>query len=70
MYKTEGLRETIPYRAKLCRAKLSSGETIRRAKLLSLSEKFVTFARQKFHPIIVKVSLVEVEMNLRGKEVI
>ena len=37
----------LPYRAKLCRAKFSSGEIIRRAKFWSLSEKFVTFARRK-----------------------
>ena len=36
------------HRAKLCRAKFSSGETIRRAKFSSLNEKFVTFARQSF----------------------
>ena len=35
-----------PYRAKLCRAKFSSGDTIRRAQISSLNEKFVTFARQ------------------------
>ena len=40
----------IPYRAKLCRAKFSSGETIRRAKFSSLNEKFVTFARRKVSP--------------------
>ena len=34
-------------RAKLCRAKFSSGEIIRRAKFWSLNEKFVTFARRK-----------------------
>ena len=37
----------VPYRAKLCRAKFSSGGIIRRAKFWSLSEKFVTFARRK-----------------------
>ena len=36
---------SIPYRAKLCWAKFSWGEIIRRAKFWSLSEKFVTFAR-------------------------
>ena len=40
-------RAHLPYRAKLCRAKFSSGEIIRRAKFWSLSEKFVTFARRK-----------------------
>ena len=60
----------LPYRAKLFRAKFSSGETIRRAKLSSLNENFVTFARRKFCPVKVKVSLVEVQMNLRGKKVI
>ena len=40
----------VPYRAKLCRAKFSSGETIRRAKFSSLNEKFVTFARRKVSP--------------------
>ena len=38
----------LPYRAKLCRAKFSSGETIRRAKFSSPVKKFVTFARQSF----------------------
>ena len=44
----------IPYRAKLCRAKFSSGETIRRAKFSSLKEKFVTFARRKVSPNKIK----------------
>ena len=38
----------LSYRAKLCRAKFSSGETIRRAKFSSPVKKFVTFARQSF----------------------
>ena len=44
----------LPYRAKLCRAKFSSGETIRRAKFSSLNEKFVTFARRKVSPNKIK----------------
>ena len=43
-------KSNIPYRAKLCRAKFSSGETIRRAKFSSPSQKFVTFARRKVSP--------------------
>ena len=54
--------------AKLCRAKFSSGEIIRRAKFSSLNEKFVTFARRKVSPPKIKVSLVEVRMNLRWKK--
>ena len=55
----------IPYRAKLCLAKLLSGETIRhQTKNSSLSPD------EKFRPIKVKVSLVGVQMNLRGKKVI
>ena len=49
--KFHNLMLRLPYRAKLCRAKLLSGETIRRAKFSSLNEKFVTFARRKVLPI-------------------
>ena len=42
--------KSVPYRVKPCRAKFSSGETIRRAKCSSLNEKFVTFARRKVSP--------------------
>ena len=44
------IKYKLLYRAKLCRAKFSSGETIRRAKFSSLNEKFVTFARRKVSP--------------------
>ena len=40
----------LPYRAKLCRAKFSSGNAIRRAKFLSPNEKFITFAQRKILP--------------------
>ena len=39
--------KALPYRAKLCRAKLFVGRNFRRAKFWSISEKFVTFARRK-----------------------
>ena len=45
--KFHNLMLRLPYRAKLCRAKLLSGETIRRAKFSSLKEKFVTFPQRK-----------------------
>ena len=44
-------------------------ETIRRAKFSSQNEKFVTFLEKKL-PSIKKVSLVEIQMNLKGKQVI
>ena len=49
----------LHYRAKLCQAKFSLQ-----------NEKFVTFARRIICPIKVKVSLVEVQVNLRGVQVI
>ena len=60
----------LPYRAKLCRAKLSSGETIRRAKFSSLKENSSLSPDKKFRPKNVKVSLNIVQVNLRGKQVI
>ena len=50
--------------------KTLSGETIRRAKFSSLKENSSLSPDEKFRPIKVKVSLVEVQMNLRGKEVV
>ena len=47
-----------------------SRETIRWAKFSSPNEKYVPFAGRKFRPIKVKVSLVEVQVNLRGVQVI
>ena len=41
---------SLPYRAKVCQLKFSSGETIIRAKFSSLNEKFVTFAQRKVSP--------------------
>ena len=49
----------LHYRAKLCQAKFSLQ-----------NKKFVTFARRMICPIKVKVSLNEVQVNLRGKQVI
>ena len=46
--KFHNLMLRLPYRAKLCRAKFSSGEIIRRAKFSSPFKKFVTFALQSF----------------------
>ena len=43
---SRGLRSLVHYRAKLCRTKLSLGETISQAKFSSLDEQFVTFARR------------------------
>ena len=43
-------KQWLPYWAKLCWVKLSSGETIRLAKFSPLNEKFVTFAQRKVSP--------------------
>ena len=51
-------------------AKFLSGKTIRRAKFSSLKEQFDTFARQKISPNKSKSVLNEVQVNLRGKQVI
>ena len=69
LFKTQKL-SNLPYRAKLCRAKFSSGETIRRAKFSSLKKNSSLSPDKKFRPIRIKVSLIEVHMNLRGKKVI
>ena len=55
----------VPYQAKLCRAKFSSGE------ILVTKQKIRHFRpTKKFRPIKVKVPLVEVQMNPREKQFI
>ena len=55
----------IPYRAKLCRAKLFVGRNFRHQ-----TENSSLSPDEKFRPIKTEVPLNEVQVNLRGKQVI
>ena len=55
----------VPYRAKLCRAKLFVGRNFRhQTKNSSLSPD------EKFRPIKAKLPFIDAQMNLREKQVI
>ena len=56
--------------AKLCVANFSSGESIGLAKFSNQSKNSSLFSEEKLHLIKVEVSLVDIQVNLRGKQVI
>ena len=59
----------LPYQAKVCQAKLSGKLFFRRNSRRQTKNSSLS-PEEKFRLIEVKVSLIEVQMNLRGKQVI
>ena len=59
----------LPYQAKVCQAKLSGKLFFRRNSRRQTKNSSLS-PEEKFRPRKVKVSLVEVQVNLKGKQAI